>query len=88
MLAAALLPLGAAAPSARADTGAATRTLCVDMVALRDSPSGYAVGYLHRPQRLYVLTDSTNHRWVLVRAARGGLTGWILRGALCPAGRR
>ena len=83
---AALLPLGAAAPSAHADT-APVRALCDDMVAVRDSPSGYAVGYLHRPQRLAVLTDSANHRWVLIRA-RGGLTGWILRGALCPAGHR
>jgi hypothetical protein len=76
----ALLPLGAAAPSAHADTP--VRKLCVDEVTLRDSPSGYAVGYLHRPQKLSVLDESDGHRWVLVSTKRG-LSGWIPKGALC-----
>jgi hypothetical protein len=82
-LATALLPFGAAAPSAHAEQPAArARTLCVDRVTLRDSPSGYAIGYLHRPQKLTVQDDARGHRWVLVRT-RSGVSGWIPKGALC-----
>lgn len=62
-----------------------TRALCVDRVTVRDAPYGYAIGYLHRPQRLAVYGRPIE-RWVLIRA-RDGLTGWIPERSLCRAGR-
>jgi hypothetical protein len=81
---AALLAVAAAPASASAEP--ASRALCRDVTAMRDSPNGYAIGYLHRPQRVTLLHDGVL-RWSLVRS-RSGLVGWISDKALCPAGRR
>jgi SH3-like domain-containing protein len=80
LLAAAVAPAAASAkvrPLPRAN-----RSLCADRVTVRDAPYGYAIGYLHRPQKLAVLGRPVD-RWVLIRA-REGLMGWIPNGALCP----
>lgn len=75
-------------PAAASARPAPARALCVDVVTVRDAPWGYAIGYLHRPRRLTVLADASAHRWLLVREVGGaGLSGWIPRGALCPARR-
>jgi hypothetical protein len=85
---AALLALAPTVPaSASAKERAATsRALCRDVTAVRDSPDGYAIGYLHRPQRVTVLHEGVA-RWALIRS-RAGLVGWISEKALCPAARR
>jgi hypothetical protein len=90
VVAASALLLGAPAPS-RAATVAArkppVRSLCADTVTVRDSPRGYAIGHLAKPQKLKVLVRSRAGKapWVLVRAAPpdDDLTGWIPEGALC-----
>lgn len=83
-LAAALLAVAGSAPAAAAARRAPVRTLCVDKVTVRDSPQGFAIGHLFRPQRLKLMTAHATHGYVLIRA-RGGLVGWIRKGALCPA---
>ena len=74
-----LLTLSLAAPAA-----ASTRRLCARSAALRDSPEGFVIGRLYRPQRLRYVRRSANRRWALVRT-RTGLAGWIPYGSLCRA---
>jgi hypothetical protein len=73
-----------AAPAAARPSG--TRALCRDVTVVRDSPDGYAIAYLFRPQRVTVLHTGAE-RWALIRS-RAGLVGWISEKALCPAARR
>jgi len=61
---------------------ASTRRLCARSAVLRDSPEGFVIGRLYRPQRLRYERRSANHRWALVRS-RAGLTGWISFRSLC-----
>jgi hypothetical protein len=61
---------------------ASTRRLCARSALLRDSPEGFVIGRLHRPQRLRYLRRSANRRWALVRT-RTGLAGWIPYRSLC-----
>ena len=61
-----------------------TRRLCARSAALRDSPEGFVIGRLYRPQRLRYVRRSANRRWALVRT-RTGLAGWISYGSLCRA---
>ena len=75
-----LLLLMASAPPARA---ASTRRLCARSAILRDSPEGFVIGRLYRPQRLRYIRRSANRRWALVRT-RAGLAGWIRYRSLCP----
>ena len=77
-----------AAPSSASASASAppTRALCRDVTAVRDSPDGYAIGWLHRPQRVTLLHEGVA-RWALIRS-RAGLVGWISEKALCPAARR
>ena len=84
----ALLALALAAPAAASakERAAPSRALCRDVTAVRDSPDGYAIGYLFRPQRVTVLHEGVA-RWALIRS-RAGLVGWISEKALCPAARR
>ena len=58
------------------------RSLCAERANLRDSPDGFVIGRLRRPQRLTVLQRSANRRWAEVRV-RGGLVGWLPAGSLC-----
>ena len=89
LVVAALLAMVLAAPaavSAKERASSSSRALCRDVTAVRDSPDGYAIGYLHRPQRVTVLHEGVA-RWSLIRS-RAGLVGWISEKALCPAARR
>lgn len=63
---------------------ASTRRLCAPMAALRDSPEGFVIGRLYRPQRLSYLRRSANRRWALVRT-RAGVVGWVSYRSLCRA---
>ena len=63
---------------------ASTRRLCAKVATLRDSPEGFVIGRLYRPQRLRQQRRSANRRWALV-ATRAGVTGWILDRSLCRA---
>ena len=51
-----------------------TRRLCARSALLRDSPEGFVIGRLYRPQRLRYMRRSANRRWALVRT-RAGLHG-------------
>jgi len=75
--------LVAAAPAAAAPA----RGLCVDRVALRDAPGGFAIAHLRRPQRLVVLDRTAGGRWSLVRARRTGTQGWLVSAVLCAPSR-
>jgi hypothetical protein len=74
-----LLLLTLAVPAA-----ASTRRLCARSAALRDSPEGFVIGRLYRPQRLRYVRRSANRRWALVRT-RAGVAGWIPYRSLCRA---
>ena len=73
-----LLLMASAAPA----HAASTRRLCARSAILRDSPEGFVIGRLYRPQRLRYVRRSANHRWALVRT-RAGLAGWIPYRSLC-----
>jgi hypothetical protein len=66
-----------------APAGAAERrSLCAKRANLRDSPDGFVIGRLRRPQRLTVLRRSANRRWANVRV-QSGLVGWLPAGSVC-----
>jgi hypothetical protein len=71
--------LMASSPAAQA---ASTRRLCARTAILRDSPEGFVIGRLHRPQHLRYIRRSANGRWALV-GTRAGLVGWIPSRSLC-----
>lgn len=73
-----LLTCTAAAPAAAAER----RSLCAERATLRDSPDGFVIGRLRRPQRLTVLRRSANRRWSHVRV-QSGLSGWLPSGSIC-----
>ena len=79
VLALMLLLLMASAPAAQASS---TRRLCARSAILRDSPEGFVIGRLYRPQRLRYIRRSANRDWALVRT-RSGLAGWIPYRSLC-----
>jgi hypothetical protein len=63
---------------------ASTRRLCARSAVLRDSPEGFVIGRLYKPQRLRYVRRSANRRWALVRT-RAGVAGWIPYRSLCRA---
>jgi hypothetical protein len=71
--------LMASVPTADA---ASTRRLCARSAILRDSPEGFVIARLYRPQRLRYVRRSANRRWALVKT-RTGLAGWIRYRSLC-----
>ena len=73
--------LGSAVATADA---ASNRRLCARVAALRDSPEGFVIGRLYRPQRLRLQRRSANRRWALV-VTRSGVAGWVPSGSLCRA---
>jgi hypothetical protein len=79
VLALMLLLVMASAPAAQASS---TRRLCARSAILRDSPEGFVIGRLYRPQRLRYIRRSANRHWALVRT-RAGLAGWIPYRSLC-----
>jgi hypothetical protein len=83
-LVAALLIMVLATLALAAPAAASTRRLCARSAALRDSPEGFVIGRLYRPQRLRYVRRSANRRWALVRT-RAGVAGWIPYRSLCRA---
>ena len=69
--------------SLSAPAAASSRRLCARSAALRDSPEGFVIARLYRPQRLRYVRRSANRRWALVRT-RSGVAGWIAYSSLCP----
>jgi hypothetical protein len=72
-----LVCLALAAPAA-----ASTRRLCARSALLRDSPEGFVIGRLYRPQRMRYVRRSANRRWALV-STRAGVAGWLPYRSLC-----
>ena len=79
-----VLALLLTATLATAAQAASTRSLCARTAALRDSPEGFVIGRLYRPQRLRVQRRSANRRWALV-VTRAGAVGWLPSRSLCRA---
>jgi len=80
----ALVALGLAAAGAPAPAAAASgeRRICVDKVAVWDSPGGFVIAYLYRPQTLKVLGTARRRTWSLVRFDDGP-RGWIPTKKIC-----
>jgi hypothetical protein len=85
----ALLLMSAVAVTLAIDAAAADaaqrRSLCARTANLRDSPDGFVIGRLRRPQRLVVLRRSANRRWTHVRV-QSGLNGWLPSTSVCRRG--
>jgi hypothetical protein len=77
----ALALIATLAPSADAAT---MRSLCAPTAVLLDSPEGFAIAHLRRPERLEVRRRSANGRWALVVTGRGTV-GWLPVNRLCRA---
>jgi hypothetical protein len=77
-----LAAAGAHAPAAAASSSGKQR-ICVDKVAVWDSPGGFVIAHLYRPQKLRVLGTAHRRRWSLVRFDSGP-RGWIPTSKLCP----
>jgi hypothetical protein len=78
----ALTLTAAVAPAARA---AVTRDLCARTAVLRDSPKGFVIARLNRPQRLQVQRLSADRRWALVVLVGAGTVGWLPAASVCRA---
>jgi hypothetical protein len=76
-LALALLPAGSA-------SAAVHRTLCADRTVLRDSPGGFVIGHLYRPQALLVMLHDDGDDWSFVQVSTGA-QGWVATRTLCKA---
>lgn len=63
---------------------AAIRNLCAPAAVLRESPNGFVIARLQRPERLQLQRRSANRRWALV-ITRHGLAGWLPATILCRA---
>jgi len=83
-LVAVLLTLSLVMLTLAVPAAASTRRLCARSVALRDSPEGFVIGRLYKPQRLRYKRRSANRRWALVRT-RAGVAGWIPYRSMCRA---
>jgi Bacterial SH3 domain len=70
---------------ATSSDAAVRRSLCAARANLRDSPDGFVIGRLRRPQRLVVLRRSANRRWTHVRV-QSGLSGWVPSRSVCRRG--
>lgn len=76
----AVLVAGAPAPATAAS--GTKKQLCADKVAVYDSPGGFVIAHLYRPQKLRVLGTAQRRRWSLVRFDSGP-RGWIPTRKLC-----
>jgi hypothetical protein len=74
-----VLMAGAPAPAMAAS---GTKRLCADKAAVWDSPGGFVIAYLYRPQTLKVLGTAHRRRWSLVRFDSGP-RGWIPTSKIC-----
>jgi hypothetical protein len=79
-LAAALLAL----LSSGSASASASRKLCFERTVLRDSPGGFVIGHLVRPQTLLVFLHDVSGGWSYVRV-KTGTQGWVASRALCKS---
>ncbi len=80
----ALITLALAAAGAPAPAAAASgkREICADKVAVWNSPGGFVIAYLYRPQKLRVISTARRRTWSLVRFDSGP-RGWIPTSKIC-----
>jgi hypothetical protein len=62
---------------------ASAQRLCADRVSVWDSPDGFVVAHVFRPQRMRVLATTDHRHWSLVHFEDVDLRGWILSRAIC-----
>jgi len=84
-LAALVVALALTATLATAAQAASTRQLCARTAVLRDSPKGFVIARLNRPQGLRLQRHSADRRWALVVVIRAGTVGWLPARSLCRA---
>jgi hypothetical protein len=60
-----------------------SRHLCADRVPVWDSPDGFVIAHMYRPQHVRVLATTEHRRWSLVHFSGVDLRGWILTRTLC-----
>jgi hypothetical protein len=58
-----------------------TERVCRDRVSLRHAPAGVRIGWLHRGDRVLVVTYARRRHWAYVISKSGH--GWLLTRALC-----
>jgi hypothetical protein len=58
-----------------------TKRVCRERVSLRHAPAGVRIGYLHRGDRVIVVTYARRRHWAYVLSGQG--YGWLLTRALC-----
>jgi hypothetical protein len=78
-----VLVLAVAAARPATASAASTRSLCADTVSVWDSPGGFVIAHMFRPQTLRLLATADAHRWSLVYFTRAHLRGWVLSSAIC-----
>ncbi len=71
-------------PLATTAEAATKRNLCARSAVLRDTPRGFVIARLDRPQRFRVQRHNVDRRWALV-VTRDGLVGWLPSASLCRA---
>ena len=63
---------------------ASEKRLCADRVSVWDSPNGFVIAHVFRPQRMRLLAmTAQGGRWSLVHFEDVDLRGWILSRTLC-----
>ena len=80
-----LLALALTATIATPAQAATTRRLCAKTAVVRDSPDGFVIARLRRPQRLQVQRHTADRRWALVVVTREGVIGWLPAASMCRA---
>ena len=78
----ALTALALAVAAAPAAAASGKRELCVDKVSVYDSPGGFVIAYLYRPQTLRVIGTARRRTWSLARFDDGP-RGWIPTKKIC-----
>jgi hypothetical protein len=76
------LALPAALPSAQARAAESARVCSVYRAPVLNSPDGFVVGYLFRPDPVLVSRRSANRRWARI-VTSDELRGWVRARYLC-----
>jgi hypothetical protein len=78
-----LLVLALLVAATPASAASSSRRLCADRVPVWDSPDGFVIAHMYRPQHVRVLATTDHRRWSLVHFSGIELRGWILTRTLC-----
>ncbi len=76
------LALPAALPSAQAQAAQRARVCSVYRAPVLNSPDGFVVGYLFRPDPVRISRRSANRRWARI-VTSDELRGWVRARYLC-----